>query len=50
MLPFWQTLHDPEATGSGSRLQMAGEYTERLTGYMEGAVRSGRAAARRIAG
>jgi monoamine oxidase len=50
MLPFWQTLHDREAAGAGTRIHMAGEYTERLTGYMEGAIRSGQAAARAISG
>jgi monoamine oxidase len=41
----WPALHDAPSDG---RVHLAGEHTERLTGYMESAVRSGIDAAQRI--
>ena len=41
----WAALHDDPSDG---RVHLAGEHTERLTGYMESAVRSGIAAAARV--
>ena len=41
----WPALHDAPSDG---RVHLAGEHTERLTGYMESAVRSGIAAAARV--
>ena len=41
---FWVPLHDGPPR-IGSRIVLAGEHTDRLTGYMEGAIRSGRRAA-----
>jgi len=41
---FWVPLHDGPPR-IGDRIVLAGEHTDRLTGYMEGAIRSGRRAA-----
>ena len=41
----WPALHDSPSDG---RIHLAGEHTERLTGYMESAIRSGRDAAARV--
>jgi len=46
---FWTSLHDGPPR-IGSRVVLAGEHTDRLTGYMEGAIRSGRRAAAAVAG
>ncbi len=48
VMRLWAPLHDgpPQI---GSRIVLAGEHTDRLTGYMEGALRSGRRAASFIA-
>jgi monoamine oxidase len=44
---YWQVMHDSPAIGS--RVLLAGEQTDWLTGYMEGAIRSGRRVARELA-
>ena len=46
---LWAPLHDGPPL-IGSRVVLAGEHTDRLTGYMEGAIRSGRRAASFVAG
>lgn len=43
VLPFWNALREPVG-----RIQLAGEHTADLGGYMEGAIRSGQRAAGRI--
>jgi monoamine oxidase len=45
VVPYWNALREP-----AGRIHLAGEHTDDLyPGYMEGAVRSGRRAARTIA-
>lgn len=41
----WPALHDSPSLG---RIHLAGEHTERLSGYMESAIRSGQDAAARV--
>ena len=41
---YWRTLREPVG-----RIYLAGDHCDAYTGYMEGAVRSGRRAARAIA-
>jgi len=48
VMRLWAPLHDGPPR-VGSRVVLAGEHTDRLTGYMEGAIRSGRRAASFIA-
>jgi monoamine oxidase len=45
---LWAPLHDGTPR-IGGRIVLAGEHTDRLTGYMEGAIRSGRRAADTVA-
>lgn len=40
---YWRALREPSG-----RLHMAGEHTDAYTGYMEGAIRSGRRVAQQI--
>jgi monoamine oxidase len=43
VVPYWRALREPHG-----RIHFAGEHTDAFTGYMEGAVRSGRRAAERV--
>ncbi len=45
VVPHWPALHQSPSDG---RIHLAGEHVERLTGYMESAVRSGRSVAERV--
>jgi monoamine oxidase len=44
MNPFWEALRRP-----AGRIWLAGEHTDTMTGYMEGAIRSGKRVAADIA-